>query len=177
MKKGLVFMAGILWLSGSPLLGQEPRIEEADLPRWVEEDVINFFNDPSTIHFTARTRIPSTRVVLGDVAALGGPFTIAGEVDGDLVVVNGDLVFETGGAVTGRRPGCGRPSLRGGRGEPSVETSGCSTNPSGTYSEETGSPRRAGHRIERGSARTSPGATRDSSSSQARTTTGRKDFP
>ena len=101
MKKGLVFIAGILLVSGSPLLGQEPRIEEADLPRWVEEDVINFFNDPSTIHFTARTRIPSTRVVLGDVAALGGPFTIAGEVDGDLVVVNGDLIFEAGGVVTG----------------------------------------------------------------------------
>lgn len=101
MKKGLIIMAGILWVSGSPLLGQEPRIEEADLPRWVEEDVINFFNDPTTIHFTARTRIPSTRVVLGDVAALGGPFTIAGEVDGDLVVVNGDLVFEAGGVVTG----------------------------------------------------------------------------
>ncbi len=101
MKKGLLLVAGILLVSGSPLLGQERRIEEADLPRWVEEDVINFFNDPSTIHFTARTRIPSTRVVLGDVAALGGPFTIAGEVDGDLVVVNGDLVFETGGVVTG----------------------------------------------------------------------------
>ncbi len=101
MKKGLVFMAGILWVAGSPLSGQEPRIEEADLPRWVEEDVINFFNDPSTIHFTARTRIPSTRVVQGDVAALGGPFTIAGEVDGDLVVVNGDLIFEAGGVVTG----------------------------------------------------------------------------
>jgi len=101
MKKGLVFMAGILWVAGSPLSGQEPRVEEADLPRWVEEDVISFFNDPSTIHFTARTRIPSTRVVLGDVAALGGPFTIAGEVDGDLVVVNGDLIFEAGGVVTG----------------------------------------------------------------------------
>jgi hypothetical protein len=101
MKKGLVLLAGILWAFGTPLRGQERRIEEADLPRWVEEDVINFFNDPSTIHFTARTRIPSTRVVVGDVAALGGPFTIAGEVDGDLVVVNGDLVFETGGVVTG----------------------------------------------------------------------------
>jgi hypothetical protein len=32
---------------------------------------------------------------------LGGPFTIAGEVDGDLVVVNGDLIFEAGGIVTG----------------------------------------------------------------------------
>jgi len=101
MKKGLLGMAGILWAFGSPLWGQEPTIEEADLPRWVEEDVINFFNDPTTIHFTARTRIPSTRTVLGDVAALGGPFTIAGEVDGDLVVVNGDLIFETGAVVTG----------------------------------------------------------------------------
>ena len=76
-------------------------IEEADLPRWVEEDIINFFNDPTPSTSPARTRIPSTRVVLGDVAALGGPFTIAGEVDGDLVVVNGDLVFEAGGLVTG----------------------------------------------------------------------------
>ena len=101
MKKGLMIMAGILLGFGSTLSAQEPRIEEADLPRWVEEDVINFFNDPSTIHFTGRARIPSSRIVVGDVAALGGPFTIAGEVDGDLVVVNGDLIFETGGAVTG----------------------------------------------------------------------------
>ena len=101
MKKGLVFMAGVLLATGAPLSGQDPKIEEADLPRWVEEDVINFFNDPATIHFTGRTRIPTTRVVLGDVAALGGPFTIAGEVDGDLMVVNGDLVFEEGGTVTG----------------------------------------------------------------------------
>ncbi len=101
MKKGLVFVAGFLLTAGSPLAGQEPRLEETDLPRWVEEDVINFFNDPTTIHFTGRTRIPSTRVVVGDVAGLGGPFTIAGEVNGDLVLVNGDLVFETGGTVTG----------------------------------------------------------------------------
>lgn len=101
MKKALVLLAGTMLISGSPLLGQEPTLEGADLPRWVEEDIINFFNDPSTIHFTGRTRIPSTRVVTGDVAALGGPFTIAGEVDGDLVVVNGDLVFEAGGVVRG----------------------------------------------------------------------------
>jgi hypothetical protein len=101
MKKVLVVLAGLLLFSAPQLLGQVRTIQEADLPRWVEEDVISFFNDPSTIHFTGRTRIPSTRVVVGDVAALGGPFTIAGEVNGDLVVVNGDLVFETGGSVTG----------------------------------------------------------------------------
>jgi hypothetical protein len=87
---------------GSPvLLAQERRIEEADLPRWVQDYVVDFFNDPSTIHFSGRTRIPSTRVIVGDVAALGGPFTMAGEVHGDLVVVNGDLVLEAGGSVRG----------------------------------------------------------------------------
>ena len=119
MKKVLLLVVGSLMVLGPPLLGQEPTIQEADLPRWVEEDIINFFNDPTTIHFTARTRIPSTRVVLGDVAALGGPFTIAGEVDGNLVVVNGDLIFEAGGVVTGD------VMLVGGRIIVSVYTIGC----------------------------------------------------
>jgi hypothetical protein len=101
MKKGFVFLAGLLLGATPQGHAQERRVEEADLPRWVAEDVINFFNDPSTFHFTGRTRIPSTRVIEGNVAVLGGPFTLAGEVDGDLVVVNGDLVMETGGVVTG----------------------------------------------------------------------------
>jgi len=101
MKTGLVLLTGLILASPHLTLGQERPIEDADLPRWVEEDVIDFFNDPSTIQFTGRSRIPSTRVVVGNVGALGGPFAIAGEVDGDLVVVNGDLVFESGGTVTG----------------------------------------------------------------------------
>lgn len=101
MKKGLAFLFGTFLVAGSAAHAQEQQIEEADLPRWVAEEIIAFFNDPTTIHFNGRTRIPSTRVILGDVAALGGPLTISGEVDGDLVVVNGDLVFEAGGTVTG----------------------------------------------------------------------------
>ena len=101
MKKGFVYLAGLLLISHQPLVGQERGVEGADLPRWVEEDVIGFFNDPTTVQFSGRTRIPSTRTVVGNVGALGGPFSIAGEVNGDLVVVNGDLVFEEGGSVTG----------------------------------------------------------------------------
>jgi hypothetical protein len=101
MKKGPVFLAGLLLTLPQLLTGQARQIENADLPRWVEEDVINFFNDPNTIQFSGRSRIPSTRIVTGNVGALGGPFTIAGEVEGDLVVVNGDLIFEEGGTVTG----------------------------------------------------------------------------
>lgn len=101
MKKGSLVLAGLFLLFPQLLHGQERRVEDVDLPRWVEEDVINFFNDPTTIQFSGRSRIPSTRIVVGDVGSLGGPFTIAGEVDGDLVVVNGDLIFEEGGSVTG----------------------------------------------------------------------------
>jgi cytoskeletal protein CcmA (bactofilin family) len=101
MRKDLVFLAGLILLSPHVLLGQEPRVRDADLPRWVEEDIISFFNDTGTIHFTGRSRIPPTRSIVGNVAALGGPFTVAGEVEGDLVVVNGDLVLESGGLVTG----------------------------------------------------------------------------
>lgn len=101
MKKGSVLLAGLILLSPHSLLGQDRPVRDADLPRWVEEEVLDFFNDPGTIHFTGRSRIPSARVVMGNVAALGGPFTVAGDVEGDLVVVNGDLVFESGGTVTG----------------------------------------------------------------------------
>jgi len=101
MRIGLICLAAFALGSGSALGAQQRPGQEPDLPRWVEGDVISFFNDPSTIHFSGRTRIPSTRIVTGDVASLGGPFTIAGEVDGDLIVVNGDLVLEAGGSVTG----------------------------------------------------------------------------
>jgi hypothetical protein len=100
-KKGLLLLA-LLLSSPSGLPAQDvEKVEEADLPRWIADDIVHFFNDPSTIHFSDRTRIPSTRVVEGDVASLGGPFILAGELDGNLVIVNGDLVFEEGGLVTG----------------------------------------------------------------------------
>ena len=125
MKKGLVFLAGLILVSTSAVVAQERRpeqrrdrrVEDADLPRWVEDDVIRFFNDPSTIHFSDRSRIPSTRVIDGDVAALGGPFTRAGEIQGDLFVVNGDLVLESGAVVTGDVLVVGGRVLGEGRGD------------------------------------------------------------
>ena len=101
MKKGSALLAGLVLLTPQLMEGQDQRVRDTDLPRWVEEEVVDFFNDSTTIHFTGRSRIPSTRIVVGNVAALGGPFTVAGEVEGDLVVVNGDLVFESGGNITG----------------------------------------------------------------------------
>ncbi len=99
---GFLVPGGLRLPAGSPpLTAQQGRIEEADLPPWVQDHVISFFNNPATIQFSGRTRIPAGRVIVGDAATLGGPLSLAGEVNGDLVVVNGDLVFETGGAVRG----------------------------------------------------------------------------
>jgi hypothetical protein len=71
------------------------------LPRDVAEEVVRFFNGPSTVRFSGATRIPAGRGITGDVAILGGPVVVAGRVSGSLVVVNGDVTFERGAVVGG----------------------------------------------------------------------------
>jgi len=77
------------------------RVEEPDLPRAVAEEIVDYFNRPSTIRLQGRAEIPAGRSVDGDVAVLRGPVEVAGEILGDLVVVNGDLVVAEGGRVSG----------------------------------------------------------------------------
>ncbi len=96
---GLVVLAATL--GATPGHAQEQALEYRDLPRHVAEQVVSFFNDSSTTRFSGRSRVPGRSVIVGDVGALGGPFTIAGRIDGDLLVVNGDVEFEPGGVVTG----------------------------------------------------------------------------
>lgn len=90
-------------LVGLPLAAQE-RTDSAwrsDLPTEVAREVTDFFNHPRTIHFTGRTRIPAERVVDGDVAVLGGPFTVAGQIRGRVVVINGDVELLRGASISG----------------------------------------------------------------------------
>jgi hypothetical protein len=77
-------------------------IAEARLPADVAERVTTFFNDPRTLHFNGRTRIPADGTVSGPVAVLDGPFAVAGRIDGDVVVINGDLELLPGAVVAGR---------------------------------------------------------------------------
>jgi hypothetical protein len=82
-------------------LGAQEQVERLDLPRHVADDVIAFFNRPTTVRFQGRADIPAGRAIAGDVAVLGGPLTVAGEIDGDLVVVNGTLTVTVAGRITG----------------------------------------------------------------------------
>lgn len=76
-------------------------IAEARLPGELAERVTAFFNNPRTLHFNGRTRIPADGKVSGDVAVMDGPLEVAGRIDGNLVVINGDLVLVPGATVSG----------------------------------------------------------------------------
>jgi hypothetical protein len=95
-KVGLVLM-----LLAAPLGAQERRVEDMSLPGNVADSLVRFFNAPTTIRFRGLADVPAGRSIIGDVAVLGGPFTIAGTVQGNVLVMNGDLVVQDQGHVSG----------------------------------------------------------------------------
>jgi hypothetical protein len=80
---------------------QEPLAAGEALPQRVADLLVAYYNRPSTIRFGGRTYVPAGRSIGGDVAVLGGPVEIAGIVDGDLVVYNGDITLLEGSRVSG----------------------------------------------------------------------------
>src|SRR2546425_548790 len=76
-------------------------LEARALPRLVSEEVIRFYNAPGTTRLVGRTRLPRGNEWRGNVAVRNGPVVIAGRVQGTLVVINGDLLFDAGAEVTG----------------------------------------------------------------------------
>ena len=88
-------------LATAPAAAQEPAVDEMDLPRHVAEEVVAFFNDPATIRFNGRSSVPAGTVVRADVGVVGGPFTVGGTVEGDVIVLNGDLRMVTGARIDG----------------------------------------------------------------------------
>jgi hypothetical protein len=76
-------------------------LETRALPRVVSEEVIRFYNDPTTTRLVGRTRLPHGNEWRGNVAVRSGPVLVGGRVQGSLLVINGDVLFETGSEVTG----------------------------------------------------------------------------
>lgn len=95
----LAIAAALAGAAGSAA-GQQ-RIEQADLPRAVADDVVAAFNDPATLRLSAPASVAAGTTIVGDVGVLGGPVAVAGEIRGGLIVVNGDVVFAESGRVTG----------------------------------------------------------------------------
>lgn len=103
----LLMLAAALSAGALPAQAQErmeddgDRVAMLDLPEDVAEEVISFFNAPETIHFNGRSRVPADRVIEGDVAVLGGPFTVAGRIEGRVVVINGAVELLPGSEIAG----------------------------------------------------------------------------
>src|SRR5712664_514573 len=76
-------------------------LEARALPRVVSDEIIRFYNDPATTRLVGRTRLPRGNEWRGNVAVRSGPVLVAGRVQGSLVVINGDLLFDSGAEVTG----------------------------------------------------------------------------
>src|SRR5439155_1305760 len=78
-------------------------LEARALPSVVSEEVIRFYNAAGTTRLVGRTRLPRGNEWRGNVAVRNGPVLVAGRVQGTLVVINGDLLFDQGGGaeVTG----------------------------------------------------------------------------
>jgi hypothetical protein len=94
-------------LAAAPLHAQNDSLPppdtlpRSDLPEDVGRAVVDFYNDPRRTRYEGPVRIQISEVVEGDVAALNGPLTVAGRIEGSVVMVNGDVVIEPDGAITG----------------------------------------------------------------------------
>jgi hypothetical protein len=94
-------LALFLLLAGAaPAAAQEREIRNANLPRALEARLLEMYDGSAERHDGASS-IPPGMVVRSDVAAMGGPLRVGGKVDGDLAMVGGDVILETGSVVTG----------------------------------------------------------------------------
>ncbi|HUP88684.1 MAG TPA: hypothetical protein VM100_05025 [Longimicrobiales bacterium] len=78
---------------------QDPSISRADLPRSVEYRLNAVLEDPNTRQITGESTIDDT--VRTDVVVRKGPLLLKGRIEGQLVVIEGDVTFSPGSTVTG----------------------------------------------------------------------------
>jgi hypothetical protein len=79
---------------------QAREIEASGLPRAMVDRLIRTVNDPATHHYQGPTEIPRDSVVPGDIV-VSGSLLLAGFVEGDVIVVGGDVELRSGFLILG----------------------------------------------------------------------------
>lgn len=74
---------------------------QGGLPAEVLSEVLAAFADTSALRLNGPVNVPAGTRLSGRVAVYRGEMVVAGEVDGPLTVVNGDLTVLPGGRITG----------------------------------------------------------------------------
>ncbi|MGH7470200.1 MAG: hypothetical protein ACRENP_19815, partial [Longimicrobiales bacterium] len=80
---------------------QERRLADLDLPRDVERRINRLLDDTTTRRFDGAVNITAEETIRANVVAFDGPFTLAGRIEGELVVLGGNLDLLPGSHVTG----------------------------------------------------------------------------
>jgi hypothetical protein len=101
MCRAHLLLTSLLLLVLPPGIGsQEREIEDAGLPRTTADRLIAIASDPATHHLPGDSRIEADSVIPGDVVVMG-PLYLAGRIEGELIVIHGDLEMAEGARVTG----------------------------------------------------------------------------
>lgn len=82
-------------------LSAQVSITESQLTPDAAASIVALYNDAQTTRLSGDSRVAAANEVSGNVAVLEGTMTLAGHIAGDLVVINGDAVFEEGARVDG----------------------------------------------------------------------------
>jgi hypothetical protein len=93
----LTALAALAAAAPSGARAQDP----GTLPRDLAERITEVLNDPATERHEGVTAVEAGRTVASAVAVLDGDLNLAGRVDGDVVVVNGNLQLVDGAEVGG----------------------------------------------------------------------------
>ena len=89
----------LLFLGSAAAQAQDNPLAKADLPRGVEFRLKSIIEDPTTKKIEGEGTLADTAKT--NVVVLKGPLHLKGRVDGELVVVDGNVIFENGSSVTG----------------------------------------------------------------------------
>jgi hypothetical protein len=90
----------LLLALATPVAAQEREIREANLPIALEARLLDLY-DGEGHRIDGPWTIGPGQVVAGPIAAMGGPLRVVGRVEGDLAMLGGDVIVESGGVITG----------------------------------------------------------------------------
>jgi Omp85 superfamily domain len=97
----LILVAAALPAQGVDTTRRVPTLSGGALPYDVAVEVVDLYNEPAMLRATDSLDIPADQTVDGNVTVLDGPLTLAGQVKGRVVVINGDVRLEPGARVGG----------------------------------------------------------------------------
>ena len=88
----------LIFALGSSPAGAQQR-DTASRLSTVARNAVENYNSPGTLRVNGALDVAANKVIVGDVAALNGPVTVAGEIQGSLVAINADVRLASGARI------------------------------------------------------------------------------